>query len=772
MRSLRWLLLVAFFAIAASVFGIYRAKRMEQRANQRPTPASVPLDTRADAWNWEWGQSANGQPSYKMAAKKYRLSSDNNKAYLQDLELWIFMKDGAHYDRIRSPVAEFTIDSHKLYTPGEAEITLDVPVDGDPPRPLTSIKAAGIDFDSQTGQAVTSKPVAFTFEGGTGASTGAAYNPQTHALHLEHNVTLNLRGADPQSTPMKVEAGDLTYSETEGVVHLAPWSRLTRDETVINAMASVIRLKDKKLDTVDTVDAKGMDRRPGRELEYSAGALHVQYNDLGLMEKLHGVGNAKLVSHGNGSDTTMTGDTVDLLFDTSNGDSELASAAAKGNAAIESKPVPDPKGLTGDAKILRSDALDLHMRPGGKDLDRVNTHAPGTLEFIPNQIARHRRVLKASQMDIAYGAKNEIQSFHAVNATTETQPSEDDRNRKKPGPAVAYTSSKLMDATFDDKGQLKFMKQTGDFHYTEGARKAQADLATLEQENNVMNLESHARIADDTGSTAGDHIELQQATGDFDARGHVSTTRLPEETRKGEKKTGSDILDDQEPTQGLADRVTSGSRNHLIHYAGNAVLWQASNRIQADRIDIDRDKKTLVADGQVTSQFQDGDKNSDNDKSDDKDADEKKTKPAAAQPIFTIVKAQRMVYTDQDRQAIYTGGANFWRPTLTVKCDTLRAFLNDNKSDQDSRINHAFADGKVDILDISPGRQRIGNSEHAEYYSDEGKIILTGGAPQLHDTVRGDSTGEKLTYFTADNKLVIGGTPQKQVKTHLKKKKT
>jgi len=776
MRSLRWLLLVAFFAIAAGVFGIYRAKRIEQRANQRPTPASVPLDTKADAWNWEWGQSANGQPSYKMAAKKYRLSSDNNKAYLQDLQLWIFTKDGEHYDQVRSPVAEFTTDSHKLYTPGVAEITLDVPVKGDPPRPLTSIKAAGIDFDSQTGEAVTDKPVAFTFEGGNGACTGAAYNPQTHALHLQHNVTLHLRGSDPRSTPMKVEAGELTYSETEGVIHLSPWSRLTRDQTVINASSSVIKLKQKKLDMVDTVDARGTDTRPGRELEYSAGALHVQYNEQGLMEKLNGVGNARLVSHGNGSDTTMTGDTVDLFFDTSNGDSELSSAAAKGNAAIESKPIPDPKGLTADTKILKSDALDLHMQPGGKDLERVTTHAPGTLEFIPNQIARHRRVLKASQMDIAYGAKNEIQSFHAVNASTETQPSEDDRKKKKPNLAVAYTNSKTIDATFDEKGQLKSMKQTGDFHYTEGPRKAQADAASLEQASNVMNLESHARISDDTGSTVGDHIELQQATGDFDARGHASTTRLPEETTKGEKKTGSDILDDQEPTHGLADRVTSGNRNHLIHYVGNAVLWQASNRIQADRIDVDRDKKMLVADGQVISQFQDNDK-SDEAKSDDKDsggsgADEKKPKPAAAQPIFTIVKAQHMVYTDQDRQAIYTGGANFWRPTLTVKCATLKAFLNDNKSDQDSRINHAFADGSVDILEISPGRQRIGNSEHAEYYADEGKIILTGGAPRLHDTVRGDSTGEKLTYFTDDNKLLIDGNLQKQVRTHLKKKKT
>ena len=59
------------------------------------------------------------------------------------------------------------------------------------------------------------------------------------------------------------------------------------------------------------------------------------------------------------------------------------------------------------------------------------------------------------------------------------------------------------------------------------------------------------------------------------------------------------MLDKDEPTLGTADRVTSANRNHLIHYIGNAVVWQTSNRIQADRIDIDRDKKTLVADGKV-----------------------------------------------------------------------------------------------------------------------------------------------------------------------------
>ena len=765
MRSLRWLLLVAIAVIAVAVFGTYQAQRKRAKANQRAVPAAVPLGTSANAVEWSWGKSTpDGKPAIELHAKTFTQSQDNNRMELKEVELQIYTKDGKHYERVRSPIAVMTVSDKKLYAPGEAEITLDVPVVGDAPHPLTSIKAASVNFDSVTGHAVTDKHVSFSFDGGEGTSDGASYDPDTRTLHLDHNVSVNMKGKDPKSTPMKIESDELNYTEKEGVIHLGPWSRMTRDQTIINAGPAVVKLLDKKIDTIDATDAKGTDKRPGRDLEYSAATVHVKYTPDHLMEKLNGTGNARLVSHGKGSDTTMLGDTVDLFFNTDSGESDLSNAVARGHGSIESKPLADPKGATGDTKIMKSEVLDLFMKPGGKDLSRVTTNAPGTLQFVPNQIARHGRLLKAQQMDVMYGDKNEIQSFHAVDGSTETYPSEEERKRKKPLTDVTYTSSKTIDATFDEKGQIKTMKQTDNFRYTEGVRKAQSDFATLDQPKNLMNLENHARIADDTGTTIGDHIELQQTTGDFDARGHVSTTRLPDA-----KKSSSDMLDKDEPTQGVADRVVSANRNRLIHYMGNAVLWQSSNRIQADKIDVDREKKSIVADGQVVSQFKDDEKNK------DKDADNK-TKPAsskaAAQPVFTVVRAPHMVYTDADRLAVYTGGTDFWRPTLTVKSRDLKAWLNDSNSDEDSRLNHAFADGAVNIVQAAPDRKRLGTSEHAEYYTDEGKIVLSGGDPKLSDTFKNSSTeGDKLTYFTDDDRLIVEGAPKKQVKTHLVRKK-
>ena len=762
MRSLRWLLLVAMVLIAAAVVGIYRAQRIVQRSQRRAVPPSIPLDTKTMAPDWEWEQSdANGMPAVKVRAKNMKQSADSARAELEQIELQIYAKDHLHYDRVKSAYAQLTTADHKFYSPGDVEITLDVPVSGDPPHQLTSITTSAINFDSQSGQAVTDRHVSFTFEEGDGTATGAAYDPNTHVLNLNSDVVVNMRGKGPDSRPMKVEAGQLAWNEVTGTLLLFPWSRLTRDQTVVDAGRSTVVLKGHDIDWIDALTAHGTDKRPGRQIQYSADQIHVKYNDAHAVDQITGTGNAKLVAHGAASDTTITGNRVDLGFVEHDGENVLSTAKATGNGYLESKPLADPKGDTADTKILKADVLDLQMKPGGKDLDHVNTQAPGTLEFLPNQIARHRRLLRADRMTINYGDKNEIQSFHAGSvsgnaASTETYPSEDDRKKKKPNLATSYTSSKTIDASFDEKGQLRQMRQTENFRYSEGDRKAQADRATLQNDTNVMDLEKNARISDASGTTSADTIQLNQATGDFDAKGHVSTTRLPEE-----HKSESAMLDKDEPTLGTADHVTSANRNHLIHYAGNAVVWQTSNRIQAERIDIDRDKKSLVADGKVVTQFEDKPKH--------EDAPAKQpAKPG--QPMFTIVKSQRMVYTDPDRQAHYSGGVDFWRPAMTVKSATLKAFLNEQDSDADSRINHAFGDGKVEVVQYAPDRQRVGNSEHAEYYTEEGKVILSGGEPKLNDSKRGNTTGEKLTWFTDDDRLIIEGAPEKKGKSHLRKK--
>ena len=55
-------------------------------------------------------------------------------------------------------------------------------------------------------------------------------------------------------------------------------------------------------------------------------------------------------------------------------------------------------------------------------------------------------------------------------------------------------------------------------------------------------------------------------------------------------------------------------------------------------------------------------------------------------------------------------------------------------------------------------RTRTGTSEHAEYYADDGKVILKGGEPLLVDSLKGQTDARKqLTWFANDDRLIVDG---------------
>ena len=55
----------------------------------------------------------------------------------------------------------------------------------------------------------------------------------------------------------------------------------------------------------------------------------------------------------------------------------------------------------------------------------------------------------------------------------------------------------------------------------------------------------------------------------------------------------------------------------------------------------------------------------------------------------------------------------------------------------------------------------MGTGEHAEYYTDDEKIILRGVPAQLNDTLRGNTRGAQLTYYADDDRLLVDGAPPK-----------
>jgi lipopolysaccharide export system protein LptA len=312
-----------------------------------------------------------------------------------------------------------------------------------------------------------------------------------------------------------------------------------------------------------------------------------------------------------------------------------------------------------------------------------------------------------------------------------------------------------------NSSSIDHIEQRGNFRYKEADRKASADKAVLEQKINRITLIDKAKVSDDTGSTQGDLIVMDQATGDMDVTGKVLSVRAPDKSQK----PGTSMLDQTQPLQAHADKMRSRDNNLHMFYDGNAVMWQGANRISADKIEINRDDETLLASGHVVSEL----------------VDNKKTpapaqgdgKSAPANPVYTTVKAPHLVYHDDSRVALYSGGVTLLRNAMVVNSDELRAFLTPKTDDNssDSSLDHAFADGALTVVDtLGPNHKRTGSADHGEYYTKADKVILTGGSPQIVDSLRGVTKGKDITYFSGDDRLVVEGDAKKPAFSKMIKK--
>jgi lipopolysaccharide export system protein LptA len=243
------------------------------------------------------------------------------------------------------------------------------------------------------------------------------------------------------------------------------------------------------------------------------------------------------------------------------------------------------------------------------------------------------------------------------------------------------------------------------------------------------------------------------------------STRLPDKSQT----KNSEMLSGDEPLQATAAKMDSRNRNRSIRYEGGVNMWQGANRVQADTIDIDREKRALVADGHVITDLWDSNKD------DSKDGKESKApKKPAGPPVLTETRAAHMVYTEQDRQTYYTGGVLLNRPDLQVKGKELRAFLAE-KGAQNS-LEKAFADGNVEIFSRAKDRTRTGTGEHGEYYPSDQKIVMKGPWVKMVEQMFGaprasTSEGTELTYWANDARLLVTGEPKKPADSHIIRKK-
>jgi lipopolysaccharide export system protein LptA len=719
-------------------------------------------------WRYNTDDPQTNKPVVRATAKSYRATDNPSTFDIQEMGLRLYDKKASSYTYVKSDRAVLDEGSGQLKSSGQVTIVMNVPADKDVEDKAELAKhvhvtTTGVTYETKTGIASTDQPATFEFPNGGGKAVGVEYDPNTRTLHLKSAIAMDWVGDGPVENKMHVEAGDLVYKELEQKIYLSPWSKMQRQTLTILAQGSIVTLEDQRLHQIDSEHPVGTDDRDGRKVEFRSEQMTALFNEDGDLVQVLGNRNAQVTSSNDAARTTLTGDKADLRFaldtDEVNGQEKVSSdlhlVMADGHGEAVSEPLAEAKAAhptsVPETRILRSEHIELEMKPGGRDVQEIRTSSQAQLEFKPNRAEQTHRVLDASRLRILYGEGSYVDTFLGWNVATHTdKPATNKPTGDAAVPPPALTWSDQMTAKFaPDTNQIATIDQQGNFRYQEGERKARANKAFLDQAANRITLTEKAEVADDSGAARADRIVMDQTSGDMDATGHVVSTHAPDKNQK----PGTSMLDTSQPMQASAKEMHTRESNSQVAYRGRAVMWQGANRISADRIDVDRDEQTLHALGSVVSELVDN--------------------KAGADPVFTVVRAPELTYRDDTREALYTGGVTLLRGKMTVTSKQMRAFLTPKTASDsdDSSLDHAFADGDVIVTEALAGsRKRSGAAEHGEYYTKDDKVILNGGGPHIVDSVKGMTRGRQLTYFTQDDHLIVEGENKNVAFTRMKKK--
>jgi lipopolysaccharide export system protein LptA len=124
------------------------------------------------------------------------------------------------------------------------------------------------------------------------------------------------------------------------------------------------------------------------------------------------------------------------------------------------------------------------------------------------------------------------------------------------------------------------------------------------------------------------------------------------------------------------------------------------------------------------------------------------------------ITSARLTYTDEERKIFLDGGVTARGSDATMAAQQMTVYLQPRSQSQagpgpamPGQIERIVAEERVVITE--PRRHATG--ERLVYTAAEDKFVLTGGPPSIFDAERGKTTGDSLTFYRHDDKVLVEG---------------
>ncbi len=757
-RYARWAAIVAG-TIAVVVVGVYSHRAMRESRSHQIQPRAVPATVQQQSDQTTFSKVEGDRTIFTVRASHATEYKDQNTYLLEDVWMTIYGRDGKRNDNIHTRQCSYQPKTGAIRCEGDVQIDLASanPPPGNADRTI-HVTTRDLTFNRETGEASTPDPVAFRFPQGQGQAVGVTYSTEKSLVLLEHDVRLDLLPSDRTSgVPVKVTGSSLEIRRDERKVVLSAPAHVTQGNRELSADKIAIDLDADFRAQHAIAEGHPVVRSAGSggKVVVSANQFEASLNPAGWIEKMVADGEVK------GSREAATGTDH---FSSSRVELEMAPQnivrmmTTSGGTVLDSR--QDAQSRTLKTESLRA-IFGVGKQGGQPRVRSAETLAPATIEMKSgNEVTE----LHARKFVTEFDADGRLAKLFGHSGT------EIDRTVGSGTPQVS--TAKELAAVFSASGDWETLDESGNVHFQQTDRQATAERARIVHETDMVTLDGSPVLFDSTSRTTARNVTIDQKSGEIRATGGVAST-YNSSAQNAAINLGAGLAHISSST------LTASNTSGRALYSGHARMWQGESVLDAEQIEIWRDEKKLIASGGVVAVFPQASgqfptvpgtspKLSKSAPSIVQSA--KATEPPVgappAGPTLWQIRAPVLTYWSDSGKAHLEGGVSAASRQGSLQSRDLDVFLAPGSGTQSGsaipatrpqsptagrQLDRALATGGVVVRQ----GDRRGTAEQALYTAADGKFVLSGGKPTLTDASSDTTTGHSLTFFVANDTILI-----------------
>jgi lipopolysaccharide export system protein LptA len=771
----RWSAAAALL-LASLTVGVYFERKWVAYREQQKAPPPAPKDVTRLSSGLTFSKGEGTQKIFTVEASKATDFRDKDASLLEDVRITIFGKRGERHDTIHTQSCQYERAGGNMACSGEVQIDLESRADAERAAKNPGVKTAqkvhvetrGVVFNRATGLARTDQPVKFAFPNGTGEAVGVEYHSEEGTVRLLRDVQLSLKTPENDiagkktasvntKEPIRVTGKSLDFERESRTMQLDGPVEAETHATHLRAGTLTLMLdtafRPEKLVAAPGPNGKNPElesQNPDGPANLTAETITAQFAKEGWLTRIEGVGDVRGSRRtGKEQDAFRAEHSVMELWPKVNQPRKLS---LKGNVQLKTQ-----ADTSGETRMLQTGELLVEFaderKTEGNKLKRAETLAAGTVEWtdaavqsatggVPANNEPARTKLQADKLEMEFGKEGKAKQLVATgNVITE---------RTVSGKPTQTATAQSGTAQLMASGGWSQMDLQGNVRFKEGDRSGQADHATFVRATQTALLTGKALARDATTETQAPRITFVQTSGEVRAEGGVRSTDF------STKGSGAQLAG--VPANISADTMLGNSKAGRALYAGHARFWQGDSVMEADSIELLREARIMNAAGNVRAVFPQA-------------AGQSSAQIVAVQagpkkPRLWHVTAGTLTYRDAESRAhleknVVAQSAEQKMRAAAVDLYFTRAekpnsnaenvLASPNPTAGAQQISRAVGTGGV----IVEQGTRKATAERGEYNATDGKFIMSGGNPTIFDAAEGTTTGRQLTFFLADDTIIV-----------------